>query len=170
MIDITFRIPSKGVQYGYAEVKYETDHVPEPEDLAVEYSDYINRFQKAEMAAKPKMIDSRLAGDAFAVGDTTTVGGIRFSKIGEDPFDDRQDDINYSPDPSITSDADDNDVPPATPPSDEEVKDLVRSLLGGSVVSETPAPWDGKGKVPSNLEPKPWQKGARKAPVASLFD
>ncbi len=139
MTTITFRIPSKAHQYGYAEISYQGgDDLPSPEQLASDYMDYVVRFQKAELAAKPKRTDSRLVDDAFKEGDPTVTDG----------------------------------PPPTAPDAAESVdaKELMRTMLGAHVVSETPAPWDGQGEVPAELQPKPWQKGARKAPAADLFD
>ncbi len=138
MTTITFRIPSKAHQYGYAEISYQGgDDLPSPEQLASDYMDYVVRFQKAELAAKPKRPSSQLIGDAFAGEVEAAIG-----------------------DPGTVLDS-------MLKVSAEE---LMRTELGAHVISETPAPWDGQGEVPAELQPKPWQKGARKAPAADLFD
>lgn len=57
-MDITYRIPSKKVPYGFIEFKWErTDNdasLPDPVELAVEYADYIKAYQAAEVAAFEK--------------------------------------------------------------------------------------------------------------------
>lgn len=137
MVEITFRIPSKAHQYGYVEISHQGgDELPSPEQLASDYMDYVVRFQKAELAAKPKRPDSRLVGDAFVEELKTAID-----------------------DPGTIMD----NMPKVS------AEELMRTELGAHVVSETPAPWDGQGEVPANLEPKPWQKGARRAPAADLF-
>jgi len=66
MADITFRIPSKKIQYGYVEVREHFETELSPEDLAQRYIDWMARFVKAEDAAfagalkgdeKPKPVD-----------------------------------------------------------------------------------------------------------------
>lgn len=53
-MDITYRIPSKKVPYGYIEFTWERDGsygLPSPDELASEYADYIREYQSAEVAA-----------------------------------------------------------------------------------------------------------------------
>lgn len=49
-MEVTFRIPSKVVQYGYAEVKF--DHQPggSAETMGKEYLAWVSKFQNAELA------------------------------------------------------------------------------------------------------------------------
>ncbi len=46
---LTFRIPSKAIQYGYAELELEMDRDPTPEEVAVQYMEAVSRFQIEEM-------------------------------------------------------------------------------------------------------------------------
>lgn len=54
-MQVTYRIPSKKVPYGYIEFTWErTDgdaSLPNPDELAQEYSQYIKEYQAAEVAA-----------------------------------------------------------------------------------------------------------------------
>lgn len=50
-MEITYRIPSKKVPYGYLEFTAEPGNLPDPEVLANEYAAYIKRYQAAEVAA-----------------------------------------------------------------------------------------------------------------------
>lgn len=51
-MDITYRIPSKKVPYGYLEFTCKDgEPLPNPEDLALGYVDYIRRYQAQEVAA-----------------------------------------------------------------------------------------------------------------------
>ena len=154
MAEIIFRLPSKSTLYGYVEVRDTVDTEVTPEELAEKYAAWVIRFQTTEMAAKPKRPDSRLAAPAFDP----------VANASAEAFD-----VNMAA--VLAEDVDDGNGHSL---SAEEIKELTRRELGGSVVEEiksnpSVAPWDGKGKVPANLEPKPWQKGARKAPVADLF-
>jgi hypothetical protein len=49
-VEVIFRIPSKVVQYGYAEVKF--DHQPggSAEEMGKEYLAWVSKFQSAELA------------------------------------------------------------------------------------------------------------------------
>ena len=51
IVEITYRIPSKKVPYGYLEFTAEPGNLPDPEVLANEYAAYIKRYQAAEVAA-----------------------------------------------------------------------------------------------------------------------
>lgn len=51
-MELTYRIPSKKVPYGYLEFTCkEGESLPDPEVLANQYADYISRYQKAEVQA-----------------------------------------------------------------------------------------------------------------------
>lgn len=172
MAEIIFRLPSKATQYGYVEVRDTVDTEVTPEELAEKYAAWVIRFQATEMAAKPKKPDSRLVGNIMdRESAIDEIAGV-YANGGVDPVATASVeafDVNMAA--VLAEDADDGNGHWL---SSEEVAGIVRSELGGSVVEEiksnpTAAPWDGKGKVPDNLQPKPWQKGARKAPVADLF-
>lgn len=46
---VTFRLPSKVIQYGYAEMEFELSAEESPEDLAIRYVSAVSRFQISEM-------------------------------------------------------------------------------------------------------------------------
>lgn len=51
-MQVTYRIPSKKVPYGYLEfTTSDGETPPDPEQMAAEYADYIKRYQAAEVAA-----------------------------------------------------------------------------------------------------------------------
>jgi hypothetical protein len=53
-VDITYRIPSKKVPYGYIEFTWKRESgtgMPDPDEMAAEYADYIKRYQAAEIKA-----------------------------------------------------------------------------------------------------------------------
>jgi hypothetical protein len=63
-MDITYRIPSKKVPYGYIEFTWKRESgtgMPDPAEMAAEYAQYIKDYQAAEVAAfeaaptKPKV-------------------------------------------------------------------------------------------------------------------
>lgn len=79
-MDITYRIPSKKVPYGYIEFRWErTDSdasLPNPVELAEEYADYIRKYQSAEVAAfegapksAPKQVDKSVDEAAKMLSD-----------------------------------------------------------------------------------------------------
>lgn len=49
MVKLTFRIPSKAIQYGYVEMEVDLPDDPTPEDVATQYLDAVSRFQVTEM-------------------------------------------------------------------------------------------------------------------------
>lgn len=59
MAEITYRIPSKAVQYGYVEVtrNWSDDEPTDPEMLAAAYINYVYAFQKEEQAAIERLKD-----------------------------------------------------------------------------------------------------------------
>lgn len=51
-MELTYRIPSKKVPYGYLEFTCkEGEALPDPVEMANQYADYISRYQKAEVEA-----------------------------------------------------------------------------------------------------------------------
>lgn len=48
---ITYRIPSKKVPYGYVEMVDENATMPQPDELAQWYANFISQYQAAEVAA-----------------------------------------------------------------------------------------------------------------------
>lgn len=60
MAEITYRIPSKAVQYGYVEVtrNWSDDEPTDPEMLAAAYINYVYAFQKEEQAAISRLKDA----------------------------------------------------------------------------------------------------------------
>lgn len=53
-MDITYRIPSKKVPYGYIEFTWKREAgtgMPDPAEMAAEYAEYIKAYQAAEVAA-----------------------------------------------------------------------------------------------------------------------
>jgi hypothetical protein len=59
MAEITYRIPSRTVQYGYVEVKrnWSDDEPTDPEMLAAAYVSYVYAFQKEEEATVRRIQD-----------------------------------------------------------------------------------------------------------------
>lgn len=55
MADVTFRIPSKAVTYGYIEVLVPASPEATPEMLAARYVNYVYAFQKEEQAALKRL-------------------------------------------------------------------------------------------------------------------
>lgn len=56
-MQVTYRIPSKKVPYGYIEFTWKREAgtgMPDPVEMAVEYADYIKAYQTAEVAAFEK--------------------------------------------------------------------------------------------------------------------
>lgn len=50
-MQITYRIPSKKVPYGYVEIVDSNAAMPQPDELAQWYANYIKMYQAAEVAA-----------------------------------------------------------------------------------------------------------------------
>lgn len=58
MADITFRVPSKAVQYGYIELPVSVEEGASPEALASVYVNFVYAFQKEEQAAIKRLLDA----------------------------------------------------------------------------------------------------------------
>lgn len=57
MAEITFRIPSKAVTYGYVEIPVTLTDDPAPEALASMYVNYVYAFQREEQAALKRIAE-----------------------------------------------------------------------------------------------------------------
>lgn len=57
MAEVTFRIPSKVVQYGYIEFPFKVPDDASPETLATVYVNYVYAFQKEEQEALQRLAD-----------------------------------------------------------------------------------------------------------------
>jgi hypothetical protein len=114
MAEVVFRLPSKGITYGYVEVRATPEELGDPgllaspEALGALYAQFTYAFLKGEQAAvqaalsatadkyeaeaeadAEKLIVEKLGGATMAnhaVGDTVTVAGMEFTKHSDAPW------------------------------------------------------------------------------------
>lgn len=127
MAEITFRIPSKAVTYGYVEIPVTLTDDPAPEALASMYVNYVYAFQKEEQAALKRIAEqpSPAPTKPLDVG----VPGAAEQRVESDLK------------PRTVDEA--NDMAAA----------IIKQELGATEVDEDAAPWDRK-VAPSV---KPWE-------------
>ena len=63
MAEVTFRVPSKAVTYGYIEVPVEVEEGATPETLAAMYVSWVYAFQKEEQATLQRLADGPKEAD-----------------------------------------------------------------------------------------------------------
>lgn len=89
-MDITYRIPSKKVPYGYIEFTWKREAgtgMPDPAEMAAEYAQYIKAYQAAEVAAfeaapkSPPKVEDKSVEEATKMLDEG-LGGVK--EIDED--------------------------------------------------------------------------------------
>lgn len=150
MSEIILRLPSKGTQYGYVEVKGTPEEfgietgLHDPTVLAVLYANYVGTFQATEKAQK-------------------AVSGPAHPALAPE--------VKVFPEELQTALRDAEQALRGDAPEEVEAAalDVVESILGPTtVVDETVAPWEAEAPA---AKPKPWEKsGAPKvAPVVNLF-
>ena len=65
MNKVTFRLPSKAVQYGYAEVELDVSGAVDFEVLGQDYARYVRQFWEGEKDIKTKPLTVAQAADMF---------------------------------------------------------------------------------------------------------
>lgn len=93
-MDVTYRIPSKKVPYGYIEFTWKREAgtgMPDPTELAEEYAQYIKDYQSAEVQAfenpTARQLNSKPARDEVAEATRILTEGLGpVSEVdGDDP-------------------------------------------------------------------------------------
>lgn len=130
---LTFRIPSKMIQYGYVEIEDALDgHKSSPEEVANQYMEAVSRFQMAEMDYVKRKQESVKAPLTEPVDVATPVHS------------------NEQPDSIVAPDEGSEDV-------DEASKTLAEGLGGVTQVPDEQAPWE-KAETPAPAS-NPWDDG-----------
>lgn len=70
MAEMTFRIPSRTVQYGYVEIPFEYESGIEAEMLAAHYVSFVYAFQKEEEATVKRLAEGVSAPEKLSKGAT----------------------------------------------------------------------------------------------------
>lgn len=151
----TFRLPSKAVQYGYAEVSVD---VPEdPDAIGRMYQAYVEVFQAGEKAQKA------VSGPAHPA---LTPEVKVFPEEPQAPAQGADDPKQVMLDALATAKAEDTQ---AIRDNIEEATGIIESGLGPTtVVDESAAPWESEAPP---AKKKPWETSGtpKKAPVVDLF-
>jgi hypothetical protein len=132
-VKLTFRIPSKMIQYGYVEIEDALDgHKSSPEEVANQYMEAVSRFQMAEMDYV-----KRKQGEAAAKRDGEEADRRAPERPAAEP-------------PTEAPDEGSEDV-------DEASKTLAEGLGGVTQVPDEQAPWE-KAETPAPAS-NPWDDG-----------
>lgn len=124
---VTFRLPSKVIQYGYAEMEFDLPNSESPEDLAVRYMSAVSRFQMSEMDEVKRKQESVKAPISEPVDVATPQGGD--DKVLSEAPDEGSEDV------------------------DEASKTLAEGLGGVTQVPDEKAPWDKPAKPEAQTNP-----------------
>lgn len=122
---VTFRLPSKVIQYGYAEVEFE-DHFA-PGNLGAAYMEWVSQFQMSEMDEVKRKQESVRAPIPEPVDVATPQGGN--DKVLSEAPDEGPEDV------------------------DEASKALAEGLGGVTQVPDEKAPWDKPAKPEAQTNP-----------------
>jgi hypothetical protein len=140
MAEITYRIPSRTVQYGYVEVKrsWSDDEPTDPEMLAAAYVSYVYAFQKEEEATVRRIQDGVQEASEAALAAS-------------------QPEVDHPVDPvDKAAQMVAEGLGGAT-----EIDDVIEETIKKAEEIEAKAPWKQEVAAPK----KPWETGAK--PVAT---